>query len=186
MPPLGRPPSQPRGEGTGAGNGWRRETPLQRLSSRADELLDRSVRLLERANDVAGRLANVADRIDPGRVDAAFRKVDDLLATLSATGRDLHRLVSESRVQLRQVLRQAGVTLADIDRFATLAGDAAQTLDRVSLQAREALRTSSGTLSATLYDLREASQSFKELGRKLSAQPSELLFSKQPRARELP
>ena len=59
------------------------------------------------------------------------------------------------------------------------AGDAVSSFKRL-------LTANEGPLRAAMFDLREASRSFKELARDVRQKPSRLLFSNAPAERKLP
>jgi phospholipid/cholesterol/gamma-HCH transport system substrate-binding protein len=155
---------------------------LDKLEARAQTIIDQSAELMNRARVLTDDLIAVTE---PAKLAAGN------LAEMSAS---LKALVDENRAGLRQSLVTLGQSLAAIQKAATgasqlLDGQAAQVLvnagDVVS-ELRNVVTANEGPLRAAVFDLREASRSFKELARDVRQKPSRLLFSKAPPERQLP
>jgi phospholipid/cholesterol/gamma-HCH transport system substrate-binding protein len=157
------------------------ETTIDKLERRAAELSDQAVALLERANQVldsatsaldsaTSALGNVAAATDPGGelVQNARRGAADL----AAAGAALRAIAGENRVAIRR-------TLGAVDR-------AVRGADEAVAQLKGVIRDNGAALRATMFDLRQAGRSLKELAREVRQQPSRLLFSRPPRERKLP
>lgn len=161
-------------------------TALQKLTEQADELVARSFVLLELANRLLARLVEVADGVQIERLNASFERADQFLVGLNETNAELGALIRGTQEQLGQVLKQTGLTLARVDGFLASASGATDQLGRSSQELQGLVRASAAPLRTTVYNLRTASESFKDLGRTLARQPSSLLFSDPPAERELP
>jgi phospholipid/cholesterol/gamma-HCH transport system substrate-binding protein len=153
---------------------------LDRLEAKADQMVDKSARLLD----------NLIEVTDPKK----FAGVEQILAqakvsaeSLARTSQELDALVRENRVVVRESLGAVGhaaQSLSDLldDQLAPLAGEAGVLVGDV----RSAVRANQIEVRQALGDLRQASRTFKELARELRQQPSRLLFSKAPEDRVLP
>lgn len=162
------------------------ETTLQKLTDQADELVARSFVLLEQANRLLARLMEVAEGVQIERLNASFERAEQFLIGLNERNAELGELIRGTRQELGQVLKQTGVTLTRVDGFLASASGATDQLGRSSQELHGLVRASAAPLRTTVYNLRSASESFKELGRTLARQPSSLLFSDAPPERELP
>lgn len=162
------------------------ETALQKITDRADELVERSVILMERADQLLARLVEVADTVEVKRLESSFENADRLLLGLTQTNASLGELIRAAQQQLGQMSAQTGASLKQADELLASATAAMDQLGHSSRELQGIVRGSSAPLRTTLYNLRAASESFKELGRTLAQQPSTLLFSDAPPERELP
>jgi phospholipid/cholesterol/gamma-HCH transport system substrate-binding protein len=154
------------------------ETVLDRLENRAETIADRVAELLERANRLAQQLDGMDTVVDRARVAAT---------NLADASSSLKSLVNENRSQLRLSLRaiehtadsassvldgQVSTLIANADDFIT-------GLKGVVHRNDSAIRTA-------VFDLRQASRTFKDLAREVRQRPSRLLFSKPAPERDLP
>jgi phospholipid/cholesterol/gamma-HCH transport system substrate-binding protein len=158
------------------------ETTIDKLQQRAAELADQSVEMMTRANRI---LENVIAATDPQGelLQNARRGAADLAAATAA----LRAIADENRVAIRRSVDEVGQTARAVSalidgRVAQLAAGA----DEAVGQLRGLIRDSGSALRPVLFDLRQASRSFKDLAREVRQRPSRLLFSGAPRDRELP
>jgi phospholipid/cholesterol/gamma-HCH transport system substrate-binding protein len=155
---------------------------LDKLEARAEALVDGSTALIERANRLTDHLIAVTDSLG-AIADPATRAATDLAATSAA----LRATVDENRAALRQSL--AAIHGAATRASELLDGRATQLLgnaDDAVAELRKLVVASEGPLRAAVFDLRQASRSFKELARDVRQKPSRLLFSSAPSERQLP
>lgn len=162
------------------------EGALQKLSDRADEAVERSLVLLESANVLIGRLSEVAGQIEVGRLNATLGRADELLVELTQAGGALRELTSVAQKELRRTSARTAGTLERVDEFLEGARAVTRELGSSSRDLQGLVRTTQAPLRTAVYNLREASQSFKELGRTLAQDPSSLLFADPPPERDLP
>ncbi len=165
------------------------EKQAQTIVDQTTDLMKRTTVVMDRASDVMTRASTLTDNLDAVTEPA-------LLAAhnLAAMSGSLKGMVEENRVALRG-------TMAAVNQTATGATDLIkQTSTLISGQAtqlftsagsvvgelKRLLGANEGPLRAMVFDLREASRSFKELGRDLRQRPSRLLFSDNPSERKLP
>lgn len=155
---------------------------LDKLEARAQAVIDQTSEVMKRANALTDNLIAVTE---PAKVAATN------FAELSGS---LKEMVDENRIALRQSMATLRQSLAAIQSTATgatelldgqvsqlvaNAGDAVSTLKKL-------MTANEGPLRAAVFDLREASRSFKELARDVRQKPSRLLFSTAPAERKLP
>jgi len=143
------------------------ETILDKLEKRAEELAEQTTAMMARANKI---LDNVAAVTDPAGelAQAATRGATDL----AAAGATLRAIAAENRAGIRRSIEAIGQT--------------ARGADDVIAQLKSALRENTPALRASMFDLRQASRSLKDLAREVRQRPSRLLFSGAPRDRRMP
>jgi phospholipid/cholesterol/gamma-HCH transport system substrate-binding protein len=148
---------------------------LDKLELQARSIVDQSTELMKRANLLTDNLIAITD---PARIAAG---------NLAATSASLKAMVDENRASLRETLgaiRQTVTGASDL-----LDGQVAQLFvnagDFVS-ELKKLVASNEGPLRAAVFDLRQASRSFKELARDVRQKPSRLLFSATPSERKLP
>jgi phospholipid/cholesterol/gamma-HCH transport system substrate-binding protein len=157
-------------------------TLLDRLEARAQTIIDQSAALMDRAALLTDNLIAVTE---PAKLAATN------LAELSGS---LKGMIDENRAGLRQsvtTLRQSLAAFHDtangvsqlvdgqVAQLVLSAGDAVSSFKKL-------LVSNEGPLRAAVFDLREASRSFKELARDVRQKPSRLLYSNAPDERKLP
>jgi len=169
---------------------------LDKLEKQAQTIVDQTTDLMKRTGEVMTRAGGVMDRAstltdnliavtEPARVAATN------LAEMSGS---LKAMVDENRVALRGTLAAINQTASGANELLTgthtlVAGQATQLFvdaGGVVRDLRKLLGANEGPLRAMVFDLREASRSFKELGRDLRQRPSRLLFSNDPSERKFP
>lgn len=177
-------PTLPPGSQIAAGTGL-----LDKLETQAQAIVDQSGALMQRASRLTDNLIAVTQ--------PAARAAENF-ATMSAS---LGAMVDENRAGLRESLaaiRQATAgaseTLVAIRQTATgaselLDGQVAQLFANAGdfvTDLKKLVTSNEGPLRAAVFDLRQASRSFKELARDVRQKPSRLLFSSEPSERQLP
>lgn len=169
---------------------------LDKLQKQATQLVDQTEALMQKTGEVMTRAGGVMDRAstltdnliavtEPAKVAATH------LAEMSAS---LHAMVEENRVALRGTMAMiqqtaTGANAMIQDTNALITGQATQLFTNaggVVGDLRKLVGANEGPLRAMVFDLREASRSFKELARDLRQRPSRLLFSNEPPERKLP
>lgn len=163
------------------------ETTLDRFTREAKSMLDDSREIMAQAGRVAKNLATLTD-------PARFTGLDDILASarttstnLAATSVALRGLVGENRVALRQTMASVdhvadrAVVLVDQDLPRVIVG-ASSLIDDV----RGLVRDNGTYLRSSMFDLRQASRSFKDLARDLRQRPSRLFFATAASERRMP
>jgi len=184
-------PTLPPGSTIAVGSGV-----LDKLQKQATQLVDQTEELMKKTGDVMTRAGGVMDRAstltdnliavtEPAKVAATH------LAEMSAS---LKAMVDENRVALRGTMAAITQTAGSADDMikgtnALITGQATQLFANaggVVSDLKRLLGANEGPLRAMVFDLREASRSFKELGRDLRQRPSRLLFSNEPSERKLP
>lgn len=148
---------------------------LDKLESQTERIVAQSASLVERAGVLTEHLIAIT---------APAERAATGLASLSTS---LEAMVDENRVALRESL--AAIRRAASGTSKLLDDHAARLMvnaDGFVSELRRALVTNEAPLRAALFDLRQASRSFKELARDVRQRPSRLLFSTAPGDRQLP
>lgn len=150
------------------------ETILDKLEKRAEDLAAQTTALMERSNKI---LANVEQLTDPqGELAQGAKRGIVGIATASeemaAAGATLRAIVAENRAGIR--------------RSVDAVGQVATSADEVVDQLQGLLRENGGVLRSTMFDLRQASRSLKDLAREVRQRPSRLLFSGAQPDRRMP
>jgi phospholipid/cholesterol/gamma-HCH transport system substrate-binding protein len=177
-------PTLPPGAQIAAGTGL-----LDKLETQAQAIVDESGQLMKRAAMLTDNLIAVTD---------PARRAAENLATMSAS---LNAMVDENRAALResiaairQTTRGASETLTAIRQTANgtselLDGQVAPLVASAGefiTDLKKLVTSNEGPLRAAVFDLRQASRSFKELARDVRQKPSRLLFSTVQSERQLP
>jgi phospholipid/cholesterol/gamma-HCH transport system substrate-binding protein len=150
------------------------ETILDKLEKRAEDLAAQTTALMERSNRI---LANVEQLTDPqGELAQGAKRGVAGIATateqIAAAGATLRTIVAENRAGVR--------------RSVDAVGRVAVSADEVVDQLKGLLRENGGVLRSTMFDLRQASRSLKDLAREVRQRPSRLLFSGAQPDRRMP
>jgi len=106
---------------------------------------------------------------------------------LAAMSGSIMSLVDENRAGLRDSLAAVQRTATGASQLmdgqvATLFGNAGEFVAEL----KKLVSANEAPLRAAVFDLRQASRSFKELARDVRQKPSRLLFSSNPAERQLP
>jgi phospholipid/cholesterol/gamma-HCH transport system substrate-binding protein len=169
---------------------------LDKLQKQATQLADQTAELMKKTGDVMTRAGGVMDRASTLTDNLiAISEPAKLAATrLAEMSGSLQAMVEENRVALRgtmAAIQQTAGGASDLIKGtnALITGQATQLFANaggVVTELKQLLGANEGPLRAMVLDLREASRSFKELGRDLRQRPSRLLFSNDPPERKLP
>lgn len=163
------------------------ETVLDKLEKQAETLVDQSTRIMDNANRV---MENLVALTDPAKFEGMQEIVGNArLASqnLVRTSEALDGIVRENRIAIREsveaVEESAKTASAMLDGQVSLL--VANANDLVT-SLKGMVTSNQGALRAAVFDLRQASRSFKELAREVRQRPSRLLFSRPPSERKLP
>ena len=153
------------------------ETSLDKLERQAKDIADKSGELMAKAQQLVDNLVAVTN---PDH----FKKTTENLA---ATSNELRAMVSENRAAIRQSV----VAIRETAQSATqvLDGEVVQLVVNASdfvSQLKRMVANNEGQLRSAVFDLRQASRSFKDLAREVRQKPSRLLFSTASGDRKLP
>jgi phospholipid/cholesterol/gamma-HCH transport system substrate-binding protein len=148
---------------------------LDKLEAQAHAIVEQSTQLLQRASALADNLSSLT---------APAREATEHVAAMMSS---MQAMIDENRVALRQSLaaiRQTATGASDlldgqIGQLVASVGDTVSELKKL-------VTANEGPLRAAVFDLRQASRSFKELARDVRDKPSRLLFSQAPPDRKLP
>ncbi len=174
------------------------KSTLDRLEAQAETIANQAGALSAQATEMMKRATKVIDNVvadtDPARFDemqaglrAVLVRAQSTTDNLAATSAALHSIVTENREAVKH-------TLATVDRAAASAADLmAGPFAKVVTGAndfvaslKELVHDNETPLRSAVFDLRQASRSFKELARDVRERPSRLLFSAAPDERKLP
>jgi len=142
---------------------------------------------MDNANRVMANLATITDPVQFAGVDEIVASARTTSANLAATSAELRTLVGENRVAIKRTV--ASIDQAAIKANALLDGDVPRLLGNAGGfvdDLRGVVRDNGTSLRTSMFDLRQASRSFKELARDLRQRPSRLLFSQAAQERKLP
>lgn len=154
------------------------ETLIDRLQEQAETVADQSAELMTRANRIVGQLEGMDEIVAAARVTA-----DNLAEASSA----LRTMVGENRKTLRDSLAaveqtaKSATTLLD-GHMSQLVANA----DSLVSDVKSVVHRNDTALRTAVFDLRQASRTFKELAREVRQRPSRLLFSQPAGERKLP
>ncbi len=152
---------------------------IDKLKDQAEQIADESGHIMDRAQQVADNLAALTD---PKRYEA----IDQIIAEMKVTSVNLAQgtglvrgMIAENRVALHGAIDAFHESADQVN------GAAADTGELIA-QIKTFVIANEGPLRSALFDLRQASRSFKELARDVRQRPSQLLFSSPPEDRKLP
>lgn len=169
-------------------------TTLDRFERQAKEILDQSRSIMGHADTVMTNLASLTDPSHFSSLGEVLASARATTANLAAASAQLNGLIADNRVTIKRTVASIGHTMTSIDHLAdraTVVLD--EDLPRVTNGAsalvdelRGVVRDNGSYLRSSMFDLRQASRSFKELARDLRQKPSRLLFAGASRERKLP
>jgi phospholipid/cholesterol/gamma-HCH transport system substrate-binding protein len=162
------------------------DSTLQRVTDQAEELVARATELLTSTNKLVENLANVTARLDGSQVDAILQSTQQAVARFEGAGAELQQLVKETRAPIARTIGSAEIALQGAGRVTTDASAVMANLNSTVMELKTVIKQNEEHVRATTFNLREASQSFKNLARELRQRPSRLLISEAPEERELP
>ena len=163
------------------------ETTLDKLERRAQQIVEDSSSIMTKANQVLDNLVEITGPQQYASLGETFEHARVASANLAGASEELRLMVRENRVALRgsleavQATATSASTLLD-QQVPRLVTDAGALVDEL----RGVVRQNGTQLGSAMYDLRQASRSFKELARELRQRPSRLLRSDAPSERRLP
>jgi phospholipid/cholesterol/gamma-HCH transport system substrate-binding protein len=167
------------------------ESTIDKFEHQAKEMADNATEMMQRANRLVGRadqiVANLSQLTDPAQLGDIIESTRLTARHLAAASANLHAMVSENRVALRN-------SIASIDEAAHTATDllgdqvtgVVENVGDLVSEIKGVVRDDGQQLRAAMTDLKQASRTFKELARDVKARPSRLLFSKPEADRKLP
>jgi phospholipid/cholesterol/gamma-HCH transport system substrate-binding protein len=155
---------------------------LDKLEAQAQAIADQTAALMQRANHLTDNLIAVTD--DLGAIARPAKRAAESVAAMTES---LKSVVDDNRTAVRQTLtavRRTANTASEL-----IDGQAAQVVAGASAFVsglNKLVTANEAPLRAAMFDLREATRSFKELVRDVRQKPSRLLFSSSPAERQLP
>ncbi|MBA3818058.1 MAG: MCE family protein [Deltaproteobacteria bacterium] len=170
------------------------ETILDKLEEQAKTLADQSVQLMTRANQIIDNLVAVTDPKKFQGMDEIVGQAKLTAENLAAASAMLKGMVTENRTALRSSIAAVEETARSASAMigsasAMLDGKVAGLVTNAgSFMARldNLVSANEGAVRSAVFDLRQASRSFKELAREVRQKPSRLFFSSAPSERKLP
>jgi len=160
---------------------------LDKLEKQAQTLVDDSTLLIGRASKVVDNLAVVTD-------PKQFAAMSEIMASAKLASRNLadastglNTMIAENRATLRQTIATVGesATTAQVMLDGQVSQLLANASDFVS-EMKGLVHDNEGALRSAVFDLRQASRSFKELAREVRQRPSRLFFGDSQGERMLP
>ena len=163
------------------------ETPgLERVTDHAADLVARADKLLMSTNTLVEQLTRLATRVDAARVDEMLGSTQEALVAFKGAGNELHGLVKELHAPMQRTLGSAEAAFQGARHVTNEAGTTMSNLNGAVTELRQVVRQNETNLRVTAYNLREATQSFRQLADELRRRPSRLLISEAPPERSLP
>lgn len=170
------------------------ETILDRFERQAAAIAARSEELMGSAQRVLDNLAAVTDPKNFAGLDQIVAQARTATANLAGTSAELRAMIGENRADLRSTVASIEAAAArvttlldqDVPRLVGDAGGVIAGANGLVGDLQDVVRGNEAQLRSALFDLRQASRSFKELARDLRQQPSSLLRSSPARDRKLP
>ena len=177
-----------------------RQPALDRAVDLAVELIERSDRLIAKGENLLDDVNELVDAEARARIDGIIVGVDELVSSLRPLPGQLNDAAAQARVLMAEGREAMAETRNAVAETRNAVAETRQAVTRAVTDAEKAIasaralirngertwRLSEHQIRATLQNLQMASQSVKELGRMLRAQPSRLLFSDTPDDRKLP
>ena len=154
------------------------ETTIDKLQANAETLANQAAELMTRANKIVGQLEGMDE------VVASAKMTADNLAQASG---QLKEMVGENRKTLKNSLiaieqtAKSASTLLD-GHMSQLVANA----DSLVSDVKGVVHRNDTALRTAVFDLKQASRTFKELAREVRQRPSRLLFSEPTSERKLP
>ena len=154
------------------------ETLIDKLQKNAETLADEAAELMTRANKIVGQLEGMDAVVASAKVTA------DNLAQASG---QLKEMVGENRKTLKDSLVAIEETAKSASNL--LDGHMSQLVanaDSLVSDVKGVVHRNDTALRTAVFDLKQASRTFKELAREVRQRPSRLLFSEPASERKLP
>jgi phospholipid/cholesterol/gamma-HCH transport system substrate-binding protein len=159
---------------------------LEQVTDEAAGLLQRADQLLATTNTLVQHVANATGQLDAKRLESIVSNADAALARFAAAGAELEDLIRDTRPSLQRTLASAESTFQGAGGVTQDARAVLRNTNQLVSELQSVVRANEDQLRAITYNLREATQSFKYLGRELRQRPSRLLVGDAPPERELP
>jgi phospholipid/cholesterol/gamma-HCH transport system substrate-binding protein len=165
------------------------KTLIDKLQLQAETLADQSAELMTRANKLVGQLQGLDEVVKAARVTA------DNLALASGALKDMvgenRQTLRSSLVAIEQTAKSATSLLEQTAKSTTalLDGQMVQLVanaDSLVSDVKGVVQRNDTALRTAVFDLKQASRTFKELAREVRQRPSRLLFSEPTSERKLP
>ncbi len=170
------------------------QTMLDKLEQQAKGIVDQSTEIMGRANQVMANLEAITKPSQYASIEELFANAKAVSANMALTSAELQGMVSENRTMIRASLASVDQATKSANALLVTAnGLVANDLPKMVVNAnafvddlRGVVRTNQTHLGSALFDLRQASRSFKDLARDLRQRPSRLLLSTPTGERKLP
>jgi phospholipid/cholesterol/gamma-HCH transport system substrate-binding protein len=178
------------------------KSTLDKLEAEAEDIVTKAGALAAQATEMMKHATKVVDNVieitDPKRfvdmqteLQTGFKGIlvqaKHTTDHLSATSETLHAMVAENRQAVKDSLATVNAAARSASQLmdGPMAGILANANDFVS-NLNGLVHDNEGQVRSAVFDLRQASRSFKELARDVRERPSRLLFSSAPDERKLP
>lgn len=160
---------------------------IDKLQREGEQFVEQSQQIMKRANQVVDNLATITDPSRYVAIDDIVAQARTTASNLALTSAAMHGMVVENRAVLRQSLEAIRDTAQSANEmidgpFTQLAVNGNDLLSQV----KTFVTANEGPLRSAVFDLKQATRSFKELARDVRQRPSRLLFSSAPEERKLP
>lgn len=163
---------------------------IQRITGNADELIDRTLQLLDELGKSSGRLSAILQAVDPEQVarmlERAAQGADQVASGARRTERKLDAVLTAAQRTLTQTGARTATLLEAAEQTAVEARASFRGVDRLSRRLDQIVQTTDGQLRGVAFELHAASRSLEQFAQEIQQQPSRLLFSSPPPERELP
>ncbi|MDQ3335824.1 MAG: MlaD family protein [Myxococcota bacterium] len=154
------------------------ETTIDKLSKNAETLADQAAELMTRANKIVGQLEGMDQVVASAKVTAD--NLAQASGQLSAMVGENRKTLKNSLVAIEETAKSAS-TLLD-GHMSQLVANA----DSLVSDVKGVVHRNDTALRTAVFDLKQASRTFKELAREVRQRPSRLLFSEPTSERKLP
>lgn len=163
------------------------ESTLDKFTKKAEVVADQSEQLMAKANKIVDNLVAVSDPQRFAAMSDIMEKTHATADNLAEASAAMKSMVAENRVALKQSIEsihqtaQSASEMMDgqVSQIATNAND-------LISEVKGLIHDNEAPLRAAVFDLKQASRSFKDLAREVRQRPSRLLFSSAPSDRTLP
>lgn len=163
------------------------ETLIDKLTKQAEDIVEQSKQLMQRANKVVDNVAQITDPKQFASLGEIMEQTRQTATNLAATTGELHTMIGENRAALKSTIASINDTSKTANAMLEnqVGGILVSAGDFVT-ELKNMVKNNEGQLRSAVFDLRQASRSFKELARDVRQRPSRLLFSSAPSERKLP
>lgn len=154
------------------------ETVVDKLQKQAETIAEQSAQMITRANKIVGQLEGMDEIVNGARTTSA--NLAEASAALKAMVAENRQALKGTMVAVEQTAK-AATTLLD-GHMSQLVANA----DSLVSDVKSVVHRNDTALRTAVFDLRQASRTFKELAREVRQRPSRLLFSDAAGERKLP